>query len=88
MARALQVKGISGNQHSTSEYMITTVRIPSAEFKTSKPVEAVLTRELHIVDGLDANMLVGTNVMVLEKIDLLMGNKKIRIGSCKANANI
>jgi hypothetical protein len=64
MARALQVKGISGNQHSTLEYAIATIWIPGIEFKTGKAVEAVLTRELHIADGLDAIMLIGNNVMV------------------------
>jgi transposase InsO family protein len=88
MARALQVKGISGNEHSTSEYVIATIRIPGTEFKTSKAVEAVITRELHIVDGLDANILIGTDVMVPEKINLLMGDKKMQISSCTVTADI
>jgi hypothetical protein len=33
-----------------------------AEFKTGKPVETVLTRELHIVDSLSANTLIDTNI--------------------------
>ena len=69
MVHALQVKGISGNEHSISEYVIATIRIPGTWFKTSKVVEAVITRELHVVDGLDANMLIGTDVMVPEKMD-------------------
>ena len=68
--------------------MIATLRIPSMDFKTSKPIKAILTCKLHIVNGLDTNILISTNMMVPKKIDLLISNKKMKIGSYKANANI
>ena len=68
--------------------MIATIKIPSIEFKTSKPIEAVLTCKLYIVNSLDTNILINTNIIVPKKINLLIGNKKIKIGLYKANANI
>ena len=70
------------------EYMIATIRIPSIDFKTSKPIEAILTCKLYIVDSLDTNILISTNMIVPKKINLLIGNKKMKISLCKANANI
>jgi hypothetical protein len=44
-------------------------------------MEAVITRELHIVDHLDANMLIGTDVMLPEKMDILLSDRTLRIGT-------
>jgi len=85
MAHTLRVKGISGNEHSSSKYVIAIIRIPGREYRTSRAVEALLTRELHIVDGLDANML---GIIVPEDMDLSIDSKTLRIGSCKVNADI
>ena len=44
-------------------------------------MEAVITRELHIVDHLDANMLIGTDVMLPKKMDILLSDRTLRIGT-------
>ena len=44
-------------------------------------MEAVITRELHIVDHLDANILVGTDVILPKKMDILLLDKILQIGT-------
>ena len=44
-------------------------------------MEAIITCELHIVDHLDANILVGTDVMLPEKMDILLSDKILQIGT-------
>ena len=57
MSLPLKVQGISGNMHTTSEYVILDLRIPGKDLETNEPVQAVVTKEFHIVEGLRANVL-------------------------------
>ena len=52
------------------------------------PAEAVITREFHIVDHLDANILIGTDVMLPEKMDILLSDKTLRIGTCNVDVPV
>ena len=76
MANPLRVKGISGNEHSTVDYAILQIYIPGKD-KQGEDTKAVMTREVHIVNSLDANMLIGTDVMVPERMDILLIEKKL-----------
>jgi len=51
-------------------------------------VEAVITCKLYVVDHLDANILVGTDVMLPEKIDILLSDKILRIGTYNVNVPV
>ena len=86
MASPLKINGIVGNQHTSAEYVIATLRILGKD--KDGPVEAVITRELHIVDHLDANILIGTDVMLPEKMDILLSNKTLRIGTCNVDVPV
>jgi phytoene dehydrogenase-like protein len=88
MAKPLTVRGIAENAHSTRDYAIVTIRIPGVDTKTGELAEAVVTRELHIVDDLRANILVGIDVMTPEDMDLEISVKSLKIGSCNVKANI
>ena len=79
MASPLKINGIAGNQHTSAEYVIATLRIPRKD--KDGPAEAIITRELHIVDHLDANILVGTDVILPKKMDILLSDKILRIGT-------
>src|SRR5438045_2211190 len=59
MATPLRINGVSRNQHTTSEYVVYTLQILGQD--EYGPAEALITRELHIVDKLEANMLIGTD---------------------------
>ncbi len=45
-------------------------------------------RELHIVKGLRAGMLIGKDIITPERIDLLTSQQVAQIGSCKVKAPI
>jgi hypothetical protein len=76
MVQPLRVRGIADNAHETNEYVILTLRIKG------------LVGEYHIVDGLQANMLISTDVMVPQKIDLLLSGKQMLIGACGVKAPV
>src|SRR5438045_7312737 len=65
MATPLRINGISGNQHTTSEYVVATLRILGQD--EYGPAEALITRELHIVDKLEANMLLEQTLCFLRR---------------------
>ena len=50
--------------------------------------EAVITRELHIVDYLDANILIGIDVMLPKRMDILLLDKTLRIGTCNVDVPV
>ena len=83
MASPLKINSIAGNQHTSAEYVIATLRIPRKD--KDGLVEAVITCELYIVDNLDAKILVGTDVMLPEKIDILLSDKILQIGTCNVD---
>ena len=86
MATPLKIKGISGNQYTTSEYVVATLRIHGQD--KDSPVEAVITRELHVVDNLETNILIGTDIMIPEKMDILLSRKSLQIGTCNVEVPI
>ncbi|RFU27753.1 hypothetical protein B7463_g8585, partial [Scytalidium lignicola] len=90
MAMLLTVQGIAGNSYKTAEYAIIDIRIPSIESGKSKDhhAKAVIQKEVHIVDKLQANMLISIDVMVPEEMILDLGNKQLHISSCNVTANV
>ena len=52
MLLSLKVKGISSNIYTTSKYTILNLYIPSKDLKTNKPVQAIITKEFHLIKGL------------------------------------
>ena len=87
-AAPLRVRGIAGNTHESVDYVILDLCIPGADSKTGEQCEAVISRELHLVNGLQANMLIGTDIMAPEKVDISLSGKKMSIGSCGVDVPI
>ena len=73
IASPLKINRIARNQHTSAEYIIATLRILGKD--KDGPTEAVITYELHIVDHLDANILVRTDVILPKKMDILLLDK-------------
>ena len=83
IASPIRVRGLGSNVHETSEYIVTPLYFPGTE------ATAILApREIHIVDNLKANILVGMDIMVPEQIDILASQAKASIGSCKISIPI
>ena len=53
-----------------------------------KKVLAMFTWEVHLVDNLQAKMLIGVDILGPEKIDLLLSQGVAHIGSCDIDAEI
>lgn len=77
MATPIPVRGYGSDKHMTSEYVIVPIHLIGTE------VEAVVTREAHLVDGLRAKMLVGMDVMGPDQIDIITSKKQAVIGACQ-----
>jgi len=86
MATLLKINGIAGNQHTTAKYVIATLQVLGKD--KDSLVEAVITCELYVVNHLDTNILVGTDVMLPKKIDILLLDKILQISTCNVNVPV
>lgn len=84
MASPLRVRGVGSSQHETSEYLVTPCYFPGIDDHGNR-VLACARREIHIVDGLRANMLIGNDFIGPEGISIDIANQKAYIGSCKTS---
>lgn len=87
MASPLRVRGVGSSQHETSEYLVTPCYFPGID-KHGNEVLACARREIHIVDGLRANMLIGNDFIGPEGISIDIANQKAYIGSCKTSITV
>lgn len=64
----------------TDQYAIATILL----LRTSeeKPARAKIIKEIHLVDGLKANMLIGNDILGLEQISIMIPTKTAHIGNC------
>ena len=78
MPTPMNVRGIGNKKHDASEY--TQVQF---FFYTAKGV-AIIEREVHIIDDLAANVLIGIDIMMPESIVLDFAQSTATIGSCNS----
>ena len=86
MATPITVRGIGTNRHLTDKYAIGTVSL-FGKVK-GRPTIARFRREIHLVDDLKANLLVGTDILGPEKIAIDLGKREAFIGSCNVTVPI
>ena len=87
MASPLRVQGVGFLQHETSEYLVTPCYFPGID-KHGNKVLACVRREIHIVDGLRAKMLIGNDFIGLEGITIDVAREKAYITSCKTSITV
>ena len=88
MANPLRVRGIGSNTHETKEYILVPFYMPASKASDGTSVLACITREIHIVDGLKANMLIRNDVLGPEEFVIDINKKKAYIGSCDVNISL
>ena len=81
MATPIMVRGLGANKHTTDQYAIADIYIPAKDGQ-GQEVTAHIRREIHLVEELKANMLVGTEIMTPELFVLDLSKKTAFIGSC------
>lgn len=79
MPTPMKVRGLGTNQHDASEYARVAIYLPGGKGKGT----ALITREMHIVDNLSANILIGIDIMKPEGMVLDLARDIMTIGSCQ-----
>lgn len=82
MASPIRVRGLGSAMHSTDEF-VTVTTYADGELPDGTPAVAKMTMEAHLVDNLKANMLIGNDVLVPQKIRLDPAGGKMVIGACQ-----
>ena len=88
MATAIEVSGIGSDKHQTKEYLISPIFFPSKTTNGKDVLAKTAPREIHVVDGLRAGMLLGMDIMTPERMDLMLSQNKMKIGSCNVETLI
>lgn len=83
----LKVRGISASKHKSKDVALITIYISGID-KKGREVYASISCKLHLVDGLNANMLVGNNVLCTEGFAINFFTSFALIYSCDVKINI
>ena len=76
MPTPMTVRGLGTNQHDASEFVRISIYLPGTKGT------ALITREVHVVDNLSANALIGIDIMKPEGMVLDLQHDLITIASC------
>ena len=88
MATPLKVRSIRATSHSSLEYVLLLMYFLGTHRSDKKRGLATFTREVHLVDNLQAKMLIGVDILGPEKIDLLVSKGLAYIESCNVDVEI
>ncbi|TAQ83100.1 hypothetical protein B7494_g8576 [Chlorociboria aeruginascens] len=76
MAAPIMVRGISDLKHPTTEYIVLVF------YLEGEHSYACITREVHLVDNLQAKMLIGVDILGPERIDISITKRVATVGQC------
>ena len=88
MATPAEVSGLGGVKHQTADYVIASLFFDGVDEQGKPVIAKTAPRELHLVEGLGAKVLLGVDIMHPEGIDLLASRKTAHISSCKVDIPI
>src|SRR5438046_7541304 len=88
MATPLRVCGLGAVTHTTMVYILLPMYFPGTCHSDKKKVLAMFTQEVHLVDNLQAKMLISVDILGPKKIDLLLSQGVAHIGSCDIDTEI
>lgn len=87
MSTFLRVRGIKSSKHESKEYIPLSLYF-SGKDNMGQQVYASLTCEIHLVEGLKANLLIGNNIMSLEGFIIDVKRHSVFIRSCGVTVSI
>ena len=87
MTSPLHVRDIGTITHFSKDFIYMSFYFPRKN-DNSKPVLAEIKREVHLVKGLKAKMLIGNDILMSEGFVLNLSNKKATISSCNIKIRI
>lgn len=82
----ISIREIGTNHHSTNEYMLLDIYFPDK--RDGKDMRAKITREAHLIDNLKAKMLLGTDIIGPERIDIITSKNQAFISSYDTTVDI
>ena len=83
MASPLEVSGIGSDKHRTDQYVVSPIYLPGKDKDGQDRIAKTAPRELHIVTGLRAGMLIGMDIMNPEGVDIINSKQVAWINSCQ-----
>ena len=87
MATPLKVRDIGASRHESDEFVSMSLYFPGVN-SADRPAYAHVHRELHLADGLKANLLVGNNILATERVIIDLANKSAMISSCQVTISV
>ena len=87
MSTPLKVRGIGTSKHESAQFAEVSLFLPG-ESNEGQRVYASIRCELHLVEGLRANILIGNNILAPESFVLNIGLGHALIGSCGVKITI
>lgn len=83
MSKVITVRGLGSNMYRTAEYVIFLLFLPGKYRITGRKVTAMTApREVYVVDNLKTKMLIEMDIIIPEKMDVILSTSLIYIGSC------
>ncbi len=87
MSTPLQVRGIKASKHKSEEFAALSLYFLGKN-NAGQLVYVSLTCEIHMVEDLRANLLIGNNIMFPKGFVIVVRRKKALIGSCEVTISI
>ena len=87
MSTSLKVRGIGASKHKSGEFAALSLYFPGRN-NAGQQVYASLTCEIHLVEGLRANLLIGNDIMSPEGFVIDVKKRSVLIGSCRVTVPI
>ena len=81
MGSKVRIRGIGSQIHLSDEFIVLTFYLRGK--LNGQQAAAAITRELHVVDELKANMLIGNDIITPEGMCLDFSKQQLLIGSCQ-----
>ena len=82
MAAKIPIRGLGSKIHHSDEYAVLTFYMEGV-LPDGTRAFAQITREIHVVDDLNAGMLIGSDILTPERMVIDFATQSIRIGSCR-----
>lgn len=87
MTTSITVRDLGAIKHQIDKYAMTFIYLPGKN-ESGASVKALIYREIHLVNGLKANMLIRNDILGPEKIDILVSSSTAHIKSCNVTIPI
>lgn len=87
MSTLLKVRGIGASKYKSAEFAALSLSFPGKD-DAGQLVYAALKCKIHLVVGLQANLLISNNILSPEGVVIDIGGRSALIGSCGVTVTI